>query len=229
VSVESVVLQAMLAPIDEAAAMRLRQMRFALGEIGVASTPAVLSFVTMLYRFAPEQMSHVHRVAGLSHAIGKSLGVSASQLADIERAALMHDIGKVVLPDPSSNGPGEGVIDRALELRQLTLAADVLRTVPFLHGPAAMIGAMFECADGSGMPFGLAGDAIPMGARVMAVTEALDGMSTACRDFGWSPEVAVVELVRAAGARYDADVVAAAVRVVESAWTSTTTWLMTPP
>jgi len=219
----------MLAPVDEAAAVRLRQMRFALDEIGVASTPAVLSFVTMLYRFAPEQMSHVHRVAGLSHAIGKGLGLSGSQLGDIERAALLHDIGKVVLPEPSASGPGEGVIDRALELRQVTVAADVLRTMPFLRGPAAMIGAMFECADGSGMPFGLAGEAIPIGARVIAVAEALDGMATACRDFGWSPEVAVVELVRAAGARYDADVVAAALRMVEAAGTNTTTWPMTPP
>jgi cyclic di-GMP phosphodiesterase len=228
VSVESVVLQAMLAPVGEAAASRLRQMRFALNEIGVASTPAVLSFVTMLYRFAPDQMSHAHRVASLSHAIGRSLGLPAWQLAEIERAALLHDIGKVVLPEPAPEGPGEGVVDRALELRQVTIAADLLRTVAFLRAPAAMIAAMYECADGSGLPFGLAGDAIPIGARVIAVAEALDGMATACRDFGWSPEVAVVELVRAAGARYDADVVAAALRMVEAGGTNTTAWPMTP-
>jgi response regulator RpfG family c-di-GMP phosphodiesterase len=202
--------------LGPAAAGRLERVRFALRETEVASTSGCFAFVGMLYRFAPDRLAHVQRVAGLAQAMAARLGLGASAVADLERAALGHEIGKVVLPDPPASGV-DWPPDRALAAQQVSVAADLLDTIPFLRSAAVVVRAMGEHVDGSGGPLGLTGAAIPMGARILGVADALDVMVAVCRDFGWPSDLAVAELVRHVGIRFDPDVTAAAVQVVDHA------------
>jgi HD-GYP domain-containing protein (c-di-GMP phosphodiesterase class II) len=217
-----------LSPLDPGAADRRERVSFALAEMGIASTSGVLGFVSMLYRFAPERLSHVQRVAALAVATGAQIGLPAYELAEIERAALVHDIGKIVLPDPPASKLVEWAPERALATRQATVAADVLAAAPFLRPASTIVRAMCEWIDGSGQPRGLAGDDIPVGARILGVADSLDVMTAVCRDLAWPRDLAVVELVRHAGGRFDANVVAAALQVDDAPPVEPSPWLTEP-
>lgn len=217
-----------LSPLDHGAADRRERVLFALAEMGIASTSGVLGFVSMLYRFAPERLSHVQRVAALAVATGGQLGVPGHEIAEIERAALVHDLGKIVLPDPPTSKLVEWAPDRALATRQAMVAADVLASVRFLRRSSNIVRAMCEWIDGSGQPRGWVGDDIPIGARILGVADSLDVMTGVCRDLAWPRDLAVVELVRQAGVRFDANVVAAALQVDDAPPVEPSPWLTEP-
>jgi HD-GYP domain-containing protein (c-di-GMP phosphodiesterase class II) len=215
-------------PLDQAAEGRRERVLFALAEMGIASTSGVLAFVGMVYRFAPERFSHVHRVATLAVATGSQLGLRGAELAELERAALVHDLGKIVLPDPAGSKLVEWAPERGSAARQAIVAADVLASVAFLRAASHIVGAMCEWTDGSGQPRGLSGDAIPLSARILGVADALDVMTGVCRDLAWPRDLAVVELVRQAGVRFDAKVIAAALEVDDVPPVEPSPWLSEP-
>lgn len=192
-------------------------MKFALGETSVASTSGLLLFTGMVFRYAPEHLAHSQKVAALARAMAERLNVADDDATDIERAALGHELGRIVVPDPPAGLPLDWTADKAVTAQQIAVAADLLATVPFLRHPAALVRAMGEHVDGSGGPRGLHGAAIPLGAKILAVADALEGMVAVCRDLGWPRDMAVAELVRHAGIRFDPDVTAAAVQVVDHA------------
>jgi HD-GYP domain-containing protein (c-di-GMP phosphodiesterase class II) len=201
---------------------------FALAEMGIASTSGVLAFVGMVYRFAPERFSHVHRVATLAVATGSQLGLRGSELAELERAALVHDLGKIVLPDPAGSKLVDWAPERGPATRQAIVAADLLESVAFLRAASHIVRAMCEWTDGSGQPHGLSGEAIPLPARILGVADALDVMTGVCRDLAWPRDLAVVELVRQAGVRFDAKVIAAALEVDDVPPVEPSPWLSEP-
>jgi HD-GYP domain-containing protein (c-di-GMP phosphodiesterase class II) len=203
-------------------------MLFALAEMGIASTSGVLAFVGMVYRFAPERFSHVHRVATLAVATGSQLGLRGAELAELERAALVHDLGKIVLPDPAASKLVEWAPERGPATRQAIVAADLLASVAFLRAASHIVRAMCEWTDGSGQPHGLSGDAIPLSSRILGVADALDVMTSVCRDLAWPRDLAVVELVRQAGVRFDAKVIAAALEVDDVPPVEPSPWLSEP-
>jgi HD-GYP domain-containing protein (c-di-GMP phosphodiesterase class II) len=196
--------------------------------MSVASTSGLAAFVSMLYRFAPEQLAHVQRVAALAVATASRLSLPSWDLADLERAALAHDLGKVVLPDPPSTKAVEWGTDRGLAARQAMVGAELLADVPFLRPSAAIVRAMCEWVDGSGQPGGLVGPAIPLTARILGVADSLDVMATVCRELAWPKDLAVVELVRHAGVRFDADVITAVLQVDDAAPVEPAPWLTEP-
>src|SRR5262249_51639575 len=135
---------------------------------------------------------------------------------DLERAALAHEIGALVVPDVPGGLTVDPAVVRARTQEQAALSTEALWGDRFLEPAARLIRAMPEWVDGSGQPLGLAGDAIPRGARILGVADLFDVMDTACAELGWPRDMAAVELVRCAGTRFDAEVVAAALHVVES-------------
>jgi HD-GYP domain-containing protein (c-di-GMP phosphodiesterase class II) len=182
-------------PLDQAAEGRRERVLFALAELGIASTSGVLAFVGMVYRFAPDRMSHVQRVAALAVATGSQLGLRGSELAELERAALVHDLGKLVLPDPPSSKLVEWAPEQGLVTRQAIVAADLLASAA---------------------------------ARILGVADSLDVMTSVCRDLAWPRDLAVVELVRQAGVRFDAKVIAAALEVDDAPPVEPSPWLSEP-
>jgi HD-GYP domain-containing protein (c-di-GMP phosphodiesterase class II) len=184
----------------------------AFDESCVASTAALRSLLVTLYREVPDALAHAHRVAEMSLCIGRELSLTDDQLAELERAAWLHDLGKFLLPDrnqltaPSVDG------DALRWTEQVVVAAEIIRRTPFLRSAADIVLASREYVDGSGYPNRLAGSAISLGARILSVAETFDSLSAMCRSLGVDPAAVHVELVRHAGSRFDPQVVAACLR-----------------
>jgi len=186
-------------------------------ESAIGSSAALEALLARLYRRDPAALAHAHRVAALATRIGEELGMAEGALDDLERAALLHDVGRLVLPD--SPGAGDDVSpDRSAmswRAEQVRLASEVVNDHPFLKPAAAIVRASLECFDGSGVPDGLRGPEIPFGARVLHVADTLDALTSVCLSLACSSEVANAELVRMAGGRFDPEVVAAWLRCSE--------------
>ena len=139
------------------------------------------------------------------------MSLSREELRHLERAALAHDLGRVVAPEESDPRSRESSGDK-FRGRQAQLARDVLNAAPALRRAADIVGAQHERIDGEGWPAGLQGDEIPVGARIVGVADAYDALTSLCLELGLSAEMIAVELVRHAGTRFDARVVAACLR-----------------
>ena len=193
-------------------AERQARLKSALIENSVASTSALVSFLAALYRYSPDTLAHVQRVAAASICIGGGMSLSREELRHLERAALAHDLGRLVAPDRSEEKPPGPPLADANRGRQAALAREVLAVAPALRRAADIVGAQHERMDGSGWPSGLQGDEIPVGARIVGVADAYDALTSLCLELGLAADAIAVELVRNAGTRFDARVVAACLR-----------------
>jgi HD-GYP domain-containing protein (c-di-GMP phosphodiesterase class II) len=122
---------------------------------------------------------HSERVAAYSLALGKELGLTEDQLEVIEQAAAVHDLGKIGVPDRVLLKPGPLTSAEFAIMRLHTeIGPRILNQFDLFHEGAAIVRHHHESYDGSGYPEGLAGDAIPYGARVVAVADAFDAMTS---------------------------------------------------
>jgi response regulator RpfG family c-di-GMP phosphodiesterase len=188
---------------------RQTRLTAAFVDSAVASSGMLYTVLTTIYRSAPEPLAHAQRVGFVARRIGEDLGLPERDLDDIERAAWVHDLGKLVVPDqalriPKSVGP-EDVLHWG---RQVSVGAEIVGSVPFLRSTAALVLASRECFDGSGYPYGLRGDAIPLGSRILHLADTFDTLVTVCMALERSADAVNVELVRHAGTRFDPTVVA---------------------
>jgi cyclic di-GMP phosphodiesterase len=159
--------------------------------------------------------SHSRRVHGYSLATARACGVSDDQLIDIEHGVLLHDIGKIGIPDGILLKPGPLTPDEWNVMRRHPeIGKCLIETIPFLRGAVPIVYHHHERWDGSGYPLGLEGDAIPLGARIFAVADAFDAM-TFDRPYSKaiSFEAAKAEIQRCAGSHFDPRVVEAFSRV----------------
>ncbi len=167
---------------------------------------ALAALVEVRDHYTGAHMAQVgHRVARLA----REFGLSESECHMLGIAGLLHDIGKVGVPDAILQKPGHLSPKEWEMLRtHAAVGADVVSRVPALRPLAPIIRAHHEQWDGSGYPDGLSGDAIPMGARMVAVVDAYGAM-TSDRPYrkGRSSETARDELRRCAGTQFDPDIV----------------------
>lgn len=198
---------------DNEAADRHWRLMAAFSESPIASSASLEVLVSRLYRRDPDSLAHLHRVATSARRIGGELGLEGRQLDDVEHAALIHDIGRVVLPDwtGSSLDIREQPVMRRRS-RQVQLAYEVTKDIPFLTSAAEIVATSLEFFDGSGLPVGRRGRDIPMGARVLAVADVLDALTSMCIALSYSQDSATAEIVKQAGSRFDPEVVAACLR-----------------
>jgi len=129
----------------------------------------------------PYTSGHSRRVAEYSSALARELGLSARDVDNIKRAALLHDVGKIyeefapILRKEARLSPEERIVMQTHVIR----SAELVATVGRLRGTVLdVIRHHHENYDGSGYPDGLAGDAIPMGARIIMVADTVDAMTT---------------------------------------------------
>lgn len=156
---------------------------------------------------------HIERVSEYAHAIAVALGVTGEELRAIEFGALLHDIGKLGIPDNILLKPGPLDADeRRIMETHAAKGQHILRSVPALDSLGQIVRHHHERWDGKGYPDGLEGESIPVGARVIAVVDTYDAITTD-RPYraGRSHEVAVAELQRVSGSQFDPRVVAALV------------------
>ena len=179
-----------------------------LAEAGIASSAALDAYLSKLYGQNVAAFEHTRRVASAAVLMATNLNVGDPLLGHIERAALLHDIGKLVIPkEIMRKGWPLGAGEHALIRSHVRLAADVVSNIPFLAPTVPILIATRERFDGKGYPFGLRGHDIPLGARLIAVAEAFDTLRVGPVAEAASVHTANAELVRGAGTVFDPDVI----------------------
>ena len=153
--------------------------------------------------------AHSRRVHGYALTMARAHGVSEDEIKDIEHGVLLHDIGKIGIPDAILLKPGPLTPEEWIVMRtHPEVGRRLIERIPFLRGAVPIVYHHHERWDGSGYPLGLRGDAIPLGARIFAVADALDAM-TFDRPYSkaMSYEAACREIERCAGTHFDPVVV----------------------
>jgi len=148
---------------------------------------------------------HVDRVGAYAQAMGRELGWSQSRLEQLEFGAILHDIGKIAVREIILIKPGPLTPEEWAEMRQHPeVGARMVRDIPYLANSLDVILHHHERWDGSGYPHGLKEDEIPEEARLMAVVDAFDAM-TSDRPYhpAHSPERARDEILSLAGKQFD--------------------------
>ena len=166
----------------------------------------------------PELDEHVHGVADLARRVGQKLGLAPEDLDELTRAAELHDVGKMAIPDGILHKPGALDADEWAFMKRHTIFGErILAAAPALLPVARLVRSSHEHYDGSGYPDSLAGEAIPHGARIILVCDAYHAMiSDRPYKKAMTHTQALDELTRCAGGQFDPAVVSAFHSVVEA-------------
>lgn len=157
----------------------------------------------------PYMRGHAERVAGYALAIARDMGYNDKELTRLHYIALLHDAGKIGIKDRILNKPEALTADEYAEVKRHSLiGAQIIEKINFLSSGADIVRFHHERFDGTGYPAGLRGYDIPEGARILAVVDAFDAMTTdrPYRKAKTKAE-ALAELVSLAGKQFDPQVV----------------------
>ena len=161
--------------------------------------------------------AHSRRVHGYTLATAREYGVPESDIPDLERGVLLHDIGKIGIPDAILLKPGRLTPEEWQTMRRHPeIGKRLIENVSFLGGAVPIVYSHHEKWDGSGYPRGLKGAEIPLGARIFSVVDAFDAM-TFDRPYSTAIpfDAAYFEIKRCIGTHFDPEVVEAFLRVPE--------------
>ena len=156
-----------------------------------------------------ETEGHCKRVTAFTIAIAKAMKVESSLLPQIARAAFLHDIGKMAIPDQILRKPGPLTPEeREIMRTHCEIGYNMVTRIPFLREAAEIVLSHQEYFDGTGYPRGLRGEQIPLGARIFAVADALDAMIS---DRPYRKALSIThareEIQRCSGTQFDPKVV----------------------
>jgi diguanylate cyclase (GGDEF)-like protein len=174
------------------------------------------AFLEALAMREPVLHAHLEGVAALAVEVGRRVGLSEHELVEVSRAAQLHDLGKVAVPDEILTKPGELDEHEWEFIHQHTVVGErILRASPAFRDAATIVRSSHERWDGTGYPDGLAGDGIPLPARIVCACDAFEAMTTT-RPYreARTVEDAIAELERCAGTQFDPAVVDVLVIVV---------------
>jgi len=165
----------------------------------------------------PYVYNHSERVAFYAVAMAREMGLPTAQMDTLRRAAVCHDLGKIGIPDAILNKPGRLTNEEYQAVKEhVSIGAKLLESSHALHRLIPGVRNHHERWDGSGYPDRLAGESIPLEARILAVADAVETMASD-RPYkrGMSMEQILRELRRCAGTHFDPAVVDAFIRVAE--------------
>lgn len=195
---------------------RLR-LRVALTGLTIDCDAALDGLLSLLTQDDPDAYAHAYRVAALSASVGCAMRLGEEDMASLERAALLHDVGKLAMPDAVLRKPAPLTIEEQNLIRQHPqIAADLMAGVPYLQTAADLVRDAHERLDGLGYPNGTHAADVALGARIISVADAFDAMTRprVFRD-AMTPGEALLELQRCAGTQFDAGVVDTFRRIVQ--------------
>jgi HD-GYP domain-containing protein (c-di-GMP phosphodiesterase class II) len=184
------------------------------GSAGEPSRGAVGALALTLAERDPGSGEHAEKVVALAAAVAGHLGLDGEEVERVAAAALLHDVGKVCVPDAILGKPGPLTDeDRAILHEHPVVGERILRAVPGMGPIARVVRHAHERYDGAGYPDGLRGEEIPLGSRIVQACDAYDAMISP-RPFraALAHDEAVSELVAGAGTQFDARVIDALVR-----------------
>jgi diguanylate cyclase (GGDEF)-like protein len=159
----------------------------------------------------PELHEHLRSVGRLATAVAKRLGMAPELVDEVARGAELHDVGKMAIPDAILDKPSDLDENEWGFVRRHTLIGEaILSAAPALVPVARLVRSSHERFDGGGYPDGLAGDEIPLGARIIFACDAYDAMvSDRAYSAAMEPEEALEQIRRGRGTQFDPAVVAA--------------------
>ena len=167
-----------------------------------------------------ETEGHSKRVTAYTIALARAMGISPVDIKIIARGAFLHDIGKMAIPDEILRKPGKLTAEEEEVMRDhCTRGYHILRKIPFLSEAAAIVYTHQEYFDGNGYPSRLRGNEIPIGARIFAVADAMDAITSdrpyrKARSFDEARE----EILRCSGSQFDPNVVEVFLKIPNELW-----------
>lgn len=206
--------------LEGAVREKTQQLEAAYSQINATYTLTLEALVTALDARECETGNHSQRVVRTTLAIAERMGLPESLREHIGRGALLHDIGKIGVPDHVLLKPGRLTEEEWVEMKKHPeIGARILSGIAFLEPAAEIVLSHQERWDGGGYPRGLQREEIPIGARIFAVADALDAI-TSDRPYrrGRSLEHAREEIARYAGTQFDPIVVEHFLAITDEEW-----------
>lgn len=199
---------------------RTVQLDRALGSLQSAYRTTLHALASALETRDAETHGHSERVVSYSLRLGRELGLNPDEMRALEFGSLLHDIGKIGVPDAILRKPGKLTDEEWVVMKEHpALGEQILRGIGFLQDAVRVVGQHHEQWNGSGYPAGISGEDIDFNARIFAVADTFDAI-TSDRVYraGRPYEVAVAELDDFAGRQFDPRIVAAFHRIPKEEW-----------
>ena len=196
------------------------ELNKALDEIEVTYNSTLEALSTALDYRDNETEGHSQRVVRYSLEIGKTLGLTDSEIETLVRGTLLHDIGKIGVPDSILRKPAKLTEEEWVEMRKhVEYGYRMLKDIPFLKEASLIVLHHQERYDGTGYPQGLKGNDIVIGARIFAVVDTYDSM-TSDRPYrkALTDTVAREEICRCRSSQFDPDVVDTFFKIPKEEW-----------
>ncbi len=206
--------------LEELVEQRTVELDRALNSLEGAYRSTLKALTAALETRDSETHGHSERVVSYSLRLGREYGLNSDQMKSLEFGSLLHDIGKIGVPDSILRKPAKLTEEEWVRMREHPVhGQQILRGIEFLQGAARVVAQHHEQWDGSGYPLGLRGEEIDICARIFAVADAFDAI-TSDRVYrrGKTYEAAAQELDDWAGRQFDPKVVEAFHRVPKEDW-----------
>jgi putative nucleotidyltransferase with HDIG domain len=206
--------------LEALVAARTKQWETALSNLEGAYDITLEGFGDALSLKDAETETHSKRVTAYVIAMARKMGLPKEKINVIARGAFLHDIGKLAIPDDILRKPGKLTDDEVEIVRQhCYLGYKIISRIPFLAEAAEIVYSHQECYDGGGYPRGLKGKEIPLGARIVAVANTLDSMTSdlpyrAAQSFSSASE----EIQRWSGCQFDPQMVKVFLEMPDNIW-----------
>lgn len=202
--------------LEQELEIRRARLTDAVTALRIDSDYALDAMIAMLTLSDRDAYSHAYRVAALSLSMGRVLGLEEPDLVCLEHAALLHDIGKLAMPEAIMRKPAPLTAEeQALVRTHPAIACELAAKVPYLAASSDIIRDVHERMDGLGYPRSVPAAEVSLAARIISMAEAYDTMTRArvFRD-AIPPAAAVLELARCSGSQFDPAVLDAFRRVI---------------
>ena len=199
---------------------RTSELKSALSQLEVSYDETLEALGGALDLKDSETEGHCKRVMVFTLEIAKGMSIQEPHLPQLARAAFLHDIGKMAIPDRILRKPGPLDDEERTTMRtHCEIGYNMLVRIPFLREAAEIVLAHQEFYDGTGYPRGLRGEAIPLGARIFAIADALDAMiSDRPYRNALSIDHARNEIQRCSGTQFDPQIVEVFLDIEKSTW-----------
>ncbi|MBF0169850.1 MAG: response regulator [Nitrospinae bacterium] len=176
-----------------------------------ANIDAILSLAVAAEAKDDSTGNHVYRIQSFCEALARKMGLAEAVVEDIGYSSIMHDVGKISIPDHILKKPGRLTGEEFVIMKGHSLHGErILPSRPFFETARQIARSHHERWDGAGYPDRLAGKGIPLAARICSVADVFDALvAKRCYKEAWSMDDAQAEILRCAGSQFDPEVVEA--------------------